>query len=344
MKHNHDKFFGETFSIPAIALESIRMVLPESVLEKLDLDNMKLEESKFTSIRKNSIADIIWAIPIKEAYLKDKKNGTVEVVLLFEHKSNKPQEAMLQLSGYMFNYWKRQDNAKKPLSPIIPIVVYIGKAGWKVKQFHEMFTDVPDFLQPYLLNFTTLVLQTSKLKITAIKKIANPLTQVVFSLLKNALADKKALETETLTLLQSLFQDEATYQEYEKGIGRVLDYLLTVTDLPMEAVQEKLLSTPLNKPLMSTIERYLAQETKDLRSAVKEERHQKEEAQREKEEAQRKQEEERRQKEEAQRKQEEALQNSVKGFLKFGATKQQIAKELNLPLKEVERIVYELGL
>jgi hypothetical protein len=81
---------------------------------------------------------------------------------------------------------------------------------------------------------------------------------------------------------------------------------------------------------MSTIERYLAQETKDLRSAVKEERHQKEDAQR-------KQEEERRQKE-------EALRNSVKGFLKFGATKQQIAKELNLPLKEVERIVYELGL
>jgi hypothetical protein len=33
----------------------------------------------------------------------------------------------------------------------------------------------------------------------------------------------------------------------------------------------------------------------------------------------------------------------VKGFLKFGATKQQIAKELNLPLKEVERIVYEVG-
>ena len=88
---------------------------------------------------------------------------------------------------------------------------------------------------------------------------------------------------------------------------------------------------------MSTIERYLAQETKDLRTAVKEERHQKEEAQRKQEEAQRKQEEERRQKE-------EALRNSVKGFLKFGATKQQIAKELNLPLKEVERIVYELGL
>ena len=88
---------------------------------------------------------------------------------------------------------------------------------------------------------------------------------------------------------------------------------------------------------MSTIERYLAQETKDLRTAVKEERHQKEEAQRKQEEAQRKQEEERRQKEEAQR-------NSVRMALNFGATKQQIAKELNLPLKEVERIVYELGL
>ena len=102
---------------------------------------------------------------------------------------------------------------------------------------------------------------------------------------------------------------------------------------------------------MSTIERYLAHETKDLRSAVKEERHQKEEAQREKEhaqrkqeEAQRKQEEERRQKEEERRQKEEAQRNSVRMALNFGATKQQIAKELNLPLKEVERIVYELGL
>jgi CHASE3 domain sensor protein len=94
---------------------------------------------------------------------------------------------------------------------------------------------------------------------------------------------------------------------------------------------------------MSTIERYLAQETKDLRSAVKEERHQKEEAQREKEHAQRKQEEAQRKQEEAQRKQEEAQRNSVRMALNFGATKQQIAKELNLPLKEVERIVYELG-
>jgi predicted transposase YdaD len=81
---------------------------------------------------------------------------------------------------------------------------------------------------------------------------------------------------------------------------------------------------------MSAIEQYLAQETKDLRREVEMERRQKEEAQRKQ--------------EEAQRKQQEALKNSVKGFLKFGATKQQIAKELNLPLKEVERIVYELGL
>ena len=74
---------------------------------------------------------------------------------------------------------------------------------------------------------------------------------------------------------------------------------------------------------MSTIEQYLAQETKDLRREVEKER---------------------RQKEDALRKQEGALRNSVKVFLEFGATKQQIAKKLDLPLKEVERIVYELGL
>jgi CRP-like cAMP-binding protein len=51
----------------------------------------------------------------------------------------------------------------------------------------------------------------------------------------------------------------------------------------------------------------------------------------------------RRQKEEALRKQEEALRNSVQGFLEFGATKEQIAKKLNLSQEEVERIVNKLG-
>jgi predicted Holliday junction resolvase-like endonuclease len=119
----------------------------------------------------------------------------------------------------------------------------------------------------------------------------------------------------------------------------------------MASIQEELSATPLNKPLMSAIEQYLAQETKDLRREVEKERRQntallqeKEEALRKQEEAQRKQEEAQRKQEEAQRKQEEAQRNSVRMALNFGATKQQIAKELNLPLKEVERIVYELGL
>jgi hypothetical protein len=95
---------------------------------------------------------------------------------------------------------------------------------------------------------------------------------------------------------------------------------------------------------MSAIEQYLAQETKDLRREVEKERRQNTALLQEKEEALRKQEEAQRKQEEAQRKQEEAQRNSVRMALNFGATKQQIAKELNLPLKEVERIVYELGL
>jgi hypothetical protein len=43
------------------------------------------------------------------------------------------------------------------------------------------------------------------------------------------------------------------------------------------------------------------------------------------------------------RKQEEALRNSVQGFLEFGATKEQIAKKLNLSQEEVEQIIHDLG-
>jgi hypothetical protein len=309
----------------------MQMVLSASVLEELDLDNMKLEESKFQADDKNLIADVIWSIPLKG------QKEMVDVVIFYEHKSTKPQDAILQLLGYMVQYWTRQKKQGKAFSLIIPIVLYMGKSRWKPKQFHEMFPNVPEILKPYLLIFKTEVLHTRDLKNEVIKQIPNPLTQIVYSLYKNALADKKALETETLALIKTLFKDEAIYHKHKKGIAIAIRYLLKVTEQPMASIQEELSATPLNKPLMSAIEQYLAQETKDLRREVEKERRQKEEAQRKQEEAQRKQ-------EEAQRKQEEALKNSVKGFLKFGATKQQIAKELNLPLKEVERIVYELGL
>ena len=83
MNHTpHDSFFGETFSIQAIALESMQMVLPASVLEELDLDNMKLEESKFQADDKNLIADVYKYTPdgkvtkLNPIYMS--KNGQLE--------------------------------------------------------------------------------------------------------------------------------------------------------------------------------------------------------------------------------------------------------------------------
>ena len=135
MNHTpHDSFFGETFSIQAIALESMQMVLTASVLEELDLDNMKLEESKFQADDKNLIADVIWSIPLKKG-----QKEMVDVVIFYEHKSTKPQDAILQLLGYMTQFWTRQKKQGKPFSLIIPIVLYMGKSRWKPKQFDEMF-------------------------------------------------------------------------------------------------------------------------------------------------------------------------------------------------------------
>jgi hypothetical protein len=105
-------------------------------------------------------------------------------------------------------------------------------------------------------------------------------------------------------------------------------------------------------------ERALAEAEKEmLRKEADEARRQKEEALRKQEEALRKQEEALRKQEEALRKQEdalrkqeealrkqeEALRNSVQGFLEFGATKEQIAKKLNLSQEEVEQIIHDLG-
>lgn len=144
--HPHDAFFKETFSIGKIAKTYIQRFLPDAIVDKLDLDRMVLDNNSYiTPELAPYYSDLVWLCPI------GKRN--TKIAFLLEHKSYPVKYPHLQLLRYMLAMWDRNILDKKPLLPIIPIILFHGKRRWKVRKFEDYFPDIDPVLWQYLPSF-----------------------------------------------------------------------------------------------------------------------------------------------------------------------------------------------
>ena len=70
----------------------------------------------------------------------------VKLSFLLEHKSAySPQTPIhIQLLRYMLGIWDQQEKQGKPLCPIIPILVYHGKENWRARSLSQYFQEKYD--------------------------------------------------------------------------------------------------------------------------------------------------------------------------------------------------------
>jgi hypothetical protein len=142
----HDAFFKESFSMLAIAKEYVLHFLPQAIVSKLDLDQMVLDNTTYiTPELEQYYADLVWTCK----YGKSK----VRIAFLFEHKSKPEKYPHLQLLRYLLEIWDRDVKSKKPLTPVIPIVIYHGKPKWKIREFKDYFKGIGPELWEYLPSF-----------------------------------------------------------------------------------------------------------------------------------------------------------------------------------------------
>jgi hypothetical protein len=150
--HAGDKGFKVVMKDKASALELMQTLVPE-ISEHLDLDNFELDNTNYVNKDFDEYySDIVYRTYLKKSSTKKKK--PVAVALLFEHKKTIRSyfELFLQLLEYMIFIW-RQDllNKRKP-SIIIPIVVFQGKKGLRIKELHGCFKGIPEILLQYIPN------------------------------------------------------------------------------------------------------------------------------------------------------------------------------------------------
>lgn len=143
----HDAFFKESFSMLAIAKEYVQHFLPESIVSKLDLELMALDNTTYiTPELEQYYSDLVWTCRFGKS--------KVRIAFLFEHKSKPEKYPHLQLLRYLLEIWDRDVKNKKPLTPVIPIVIYHGKTKWKIREFKTYFKGISKELWRYLPSFS----------------------------------------------------------------------------------------------------------------------------------------------------------------------------------------------
>ena len=147
---NSDQIVKNVFlSNSKYALELLSLILPKSLISKINNQSLDLKPGTFVDKSGETIADMIFAFTIDRIAIK--------VFVLIEHKSNQDKKVHYQLLSYIASIYKRY---QKEGHVVIPVVLYHGKSrNWSAPlSFHECLglsstSNNDEFLQEYVLDF-----------------------------------------------------------------------------------------------------------------------------------------------------------------------------------------------
>jgi len=149
LSNPHDHFFKQVLARPEAARDLLLNYLPAEVVALLDLTSLELRKDSFVDAElREHFSDLLYQVK-----LKDEREAYVYVLL--EHKSYPDGLVAFQLLRYLVRIWKQSlwEVGESPLAPIIPMVVYHGKAAWQVGLDFGSLFEGPDELEPYWPQF-----------------------------------------------------------------------------------------------------------------------------------------------------------------------------------------------
>jgi predicted transposase YdaD len=153
----HDAIFKTFFSDAIIARNYLLHYTPAGIHQQIDFSIFQKSDTAFVSGRFGvSFCDIVYETRLN--------NGqAARLLFLFEHKSYMPSVPIhLQLLDYFLQIWEDDLKNKRPLSVVVPIVVYHGEHEWDQKPLNDYFPGIPVSWQTFVPNFHYLLTDLSQ--------------------------------------------------------------------------------------------------------------------------------------------------------------------------------------
>jgi hypothetical protein len=150
--HAGDKSFKTMMKQKESALELVEKFAPE-IYEQLDVENFELDDTNYVNKDfEEYYSDVVYRTRLKKNPAKI--TDAIAVALLFEHKKSIRSyfRLFLQLLEYITFIWREDLANDRPPSVIVPIVVFQGIKGLKIKELHDCFKGVPQVLLQYIPN------------------------------------------------------------------------------------------------------------------------------------------------------------------------------------------------
>ncbi|QTA81616.1 Putative transposase, RpnA/YhgA-like [Desulfonema limicola] len=146
----HDKFIRETFSRKDVAAGFLDGNLPEEIRKNVNLATLSIVKDSFIDKElKEHFSDILYTVKYRKT--------DMFIYLLFEHKSYPDQLSGFQILRYETKIWEqylKQNPKAKKLPPIFPMLLYHGKAEWKIPVNFQAIIQNPGLPERYIPEYS----------------------------------------------------------------------------------------------------------------------------------------------------------------------------------------------
>lgn len=169
----HDGLFKAIFGRPEHTASELRSILPTALVARLDLDRLERVDGSFVDpALRQQHTDVLFRVRL------DQDEALIYVLL--EHQSRPDRWMALRMCGYLTRIWSRhvdQHPGLRRLPPIVPIVVYQGRAPWTAPTDLVDLIAVDEDTSGLAPNFTYLLDDLHRLNVEELR--SRPLTYAV---------------------------------------------------------------------------------------------------------------------------------------------------------------------
>jgi len=246
----HDRYFRESFGRVEVARDFLRHNLPATLLAEVDLATLEIATDTYVAEDlREDCSDLVYRLACR--------GGTLEIYLLFEHKSRPEHWTLLQLLRYLVASGERhrkQHPKARRLPPVYPLVLYHGTRRWRVPaSFHDLVEPLPEALAPFVPQFRYALHDISARTGAEIKGAV--LTRLVQLALRHIFSDEPV---ERLRELLALIAQIRDLNEATEILYALLHYYVQANSrLDEQEVRTLLHETQFGETLMQTfIDRY----------------------------------------------------------------------------------------
>jgi len=246
--HPHDRFFRSLFSNPDRLRGLLEAAVSPEILALLNLDSLTVEPGTWIDDKnREHFSDIAASVAMKFPQGTPGTPSRVRVYVLVEHKSYDDPTALLQLLRYMVQAWSletrssrppnphRHDrNQRRPLTPIIPILVYHGPDGTTPGSFADLFPDeIPEPLMRYQVSFGADILDLPRASKDDLG--SDPVGRAALWMLRTV---RRSIDERLLALEEVLRGAEETLSR--SGYDTLARYLYETSELSIETISDKI--------------------------------------------------------------------------------------------------------